>query len=536
MNYLKLIPLTIIFLVIFSGCLVKEPAKVDITVDKSVVKEGDVFHLIVRINNTGKVAITGVNLYLSNPGFKILQAPNFNTPLKVGESREFIWIIKAPENPSRYILKASVEVIDELQRTWGGFYKEFIMNIVEKESEIPLLGILNTAIVSPTEVEGGKEFQLEILFENLGNAPVAIKGITLDLLEGMEVVKSPEIPKTIPPGEQVKVGYQLKTPLMPKTGYITISITYNEGNQEKREFKNRFLKIVWTPWKYDKETLKRAYGEEYYWIELQYLVDGYWKEKFNSSSAVEMEVLRNIALPAVEGAKSEIEAAQRVYNLIAVKYSLGNQTTSLNPSVILSKKEISHEEATLLFTGTLRALNIPARVVSLYNGSDCTENPISEFYSGGKWYVIDFKRGFFGSREEYLATPYFPKIYQMLTQGPYNLVAHAPEEMRGHEHIDLTPEYLANIENDLRGIVENKLSPLLRPRLPMVLVDMNKNERIFTLFLFASAPEKELNLIFQKTTPKNLAKNIDALYKFYKDKPWPEDFKEYWDILKEVYK
>ena len=123
----------------------------------------------------------------------------------------------------------------------------------------------------------------------------------------------------------------------------------------------------------------------------------------------------------------------------------------------------------------------------------------------------------------------------MLTQGVYNLVAHSPEELKGHEHLDVTPEYLVNIEKDLTEGVMDKLSPVLKPRLSMVLVDMGKNERIFTLFLFASAPGDELNLIFEKTTPKNLAKNIDALYSFYKDKPWPEDFREYWNILKEVY-
>ncbi|RLF86795.1 transglutaminase domain-containing protein, partial [Thermococci archaeon] len=70
----------------------------------------------------------------------------------------------------------------------------------------------------------------------------------------------------------------------------------------------------------------------------------------------------------------------------------------------------------------------------------------------------------------------------------------------------------------------------------VVLINMNQNERIFTLFLFASAPERELNLVFQKANPRNLAKNVDALYEFYKDRPWPESFGEYWDILMEVYK
>ena len=535
MRYLKLISIALIFLIFASGCLVKEPAKVDITIDKSVVKEENVFHIIVRINNTGKVAITGINLYLNDPRFKISQKPKFDAPLGVGEAREFIWIVKAPKDTGRYFLKASVEVTDELQRTWGGFYKEFIINVIEKENEIPPLGILNAIITSPTEVTGGNDFQLQITLQNVGNGPVKIKGISIYPLEGMEVTKTPSLPNDISPGEIIKLNYTIKTPYMPKTGYLTISIVYMEGDIEKRELKNKFVKVIWMPWDYGEEILKTAYGEEYYWIHLQYLVDEYWKEKFNSSPIVDRDVLRNTFLKAIYGAQSEKEAAQKVYNFITSKYSLGNKTTSLNPTEIMSKKEISYEEATLLFTGALRSLNIPSRVISLYNGTDCTQNAISEFYSAGLWYVVDFKRGFFGSRKEYLSTPYFPKTYQMLTQGVYNLVAHSPEELKGHEHLDVTPEYLVNIEKDLTEGVMDKLSPVLKPRLSMVLVDMGKNERIFTLFLFASAPEDELNLIFEKTTPKNLAKNIDALYSFYKDKPWPEDFREYWNILKEVY-
>ncbi|HHI00976.1 MAG TPA: transglutaminase domain-containing protein [Thermococcus litoralis] len=532
----KLIPIVLVLLVFSSGCLVKEPAKVEINTDKTAVKEGDIFHMVVKVNNTGKVAITGVNLYLNNPDFKILQSPSLDAPLKVGEATELIWIIQAPSKPGRYMVKASVEVVDELRRTWGGFYKELIINVVEKESEIPLFGVLSTSVASPEEAEGGNEFRVEVTLKNMGNAPITLRDISLNLLDGMEVVKEPDVPANILPGEKHALIYVIKAPYKPEEGYLTISVVYREDREEKRELKNRFIKILWRPWNYDDETLRLAYGEEYYWITLPYLVDGFWKERFNSTSRIDREMLKNESILLVKNATSEIEAAKAVYNMIKSRYYFGDITTTTNPSSILHKNKISYEEGTLLLTGILRSLNIPARVVTLYNGDDCTENTISEFYSAGKWYVVDFKRGFFGSREEYIATPYFPKIYQMITDGLYNLVAQAPEEEEGHEHVDVSPEYLANIEDSLKEVVLGRLNPTLRPKLSVVLINMNQNERIFTLFLFASAPERELNLVFQKADPKNLAKNVDALYKFYKDKPWPENFREYWDILMEVYK
>jgi hypothetical protein len=536
MRYSKFIPLILIFLIFSSGCLVKEPAKVEINIDKNAVKEGDIFHIIVKVNNTGKVAITGVNLYLSNPEFKILQTPSLQEPLKVGEIVELIWIVQAPSNPGRYMLKASVEIVDELQRTWGGFYKELIINVVEKESEIPSFGSLSVNVVSPEKVEGGNEFGVDIQLKNTGSGPITLREISIKLLEGMEIVREPDVPTNILPGEEHGLSYVLKAPYIPEEGYMAISILYIENGEEKRELKNKFIKIIWKPWSYDNETLRLAYEEEYYWIQLPYLVDGFWKEKFNSTSRIDRGLLRNISISLVKNATSEVEAAKAVYDMIKSRYALGDVTTTTNPSNILPQNRISYEEGTLLFTGILRSLNIPARVVTFYNGEDCTENAIAEFYSAGKWHVVDFKRGFFGPREEYIATPHFPRIYQMMTNEAYNLVAHAPEEEKGHEHLDVSPEYLANIEESLKKVVSERLDPPVRPKLSIVLINMNQNERIFALFLFASAPEAELNMVFQKADPKSLATNVDALYKFYKDKPWPEDFRKYWNILAEVYK
>ncbi|USS40205.1 transglutaminase-like domain-containing protein [Thermococcus aggregans] len=536
MKHLKLIPIVLAFLVLSSGCLIKEPAKVDISIDKTAVKVGDVFHVVVKVNNTGKVAIIGVNLYINNPDFRILQRPSLDAPLKVGDVAELIWIVQAPSKPGRYMVKASVEVVDELQRTWGGFYKELVMNVVENESEIPAFGVLSTSVAAPEEVEGGNEFEVKITLKNTGNAPVTVREVSLNLLDGMEVIKEPDVPVNVLPKREYTLIYVIKAPYKPEEGYLTISVVYSENGNEKRELKNKFIKVIWRPWNYDDGTLRLAYGEEYYWIALPYLVDGFWKEKFNSTSRIDRELLRNESISLVKNATSEVEAAKAVYNMIKSRYSFGDITTTTNPTNILPQNKISYEEGTLLFTGILRSLNIPARVVTLYNGNDCTENVISEFYSAGKWYVVDFKKGFFGSREEYMATPYFPRIYQMVTNELYNLVAQAPEEEEGHEHVDVSPEYLANIEDSLKEVVLERLNPTLRPKLSVVLIDMNQNERIFTLFLFASAPQGELNLVFQKADPKNLAKNVDALYNFYKDKQWPENFREYWNILMEVYR
>jgi len=56
------------------------------------------------------------------------------------------------------------------------------------------------------------------------------------------------------------------------------------------------------------------------------------------------------------------------------------------------------------------------------------------------------------------------------------------------------------------------------------------------LFILASAPEKELNEMLIKYDYRDIAKTLRALYEFYKDKPWPDDFRKYWYILRGVYR
>jgi len=65
---------------------------------------------------------------------------------------------------------------------------------------------------------------------------------------------------------------------------------------------------------------------------------------------------------------------------------------------------------------------------------------------------------------------------------------------------------------------------------------IKENEQIFALFILASAPEKELNEMLIKYDYRDIAKTLRALYEFYKDKPWPDDFRKYWYILRGVYR
>ncbi len=88
--------MAVVLLVVASGCLFKPPAQVTFSVDKTSVYPGGIFHIIVTINNTGKVGITGVTLVLSRDDFRILQEPEFPKVLKVGEATQLIWVVQAP--------------------------------------------------------------------------------------------------------------------------------------------------------------------------------------------------------------------------------------------------------------------------------------------------------------------------------------------------------------------------------------------------------------------------------------------------------
>jgi len=532
-SQLKKCALLLLLIIFASGCLIKQPAVVTFDVDRTVVKAGGTFHIIVTINNTGKVAFVDANLMINNRNFKILQKPGFPAPLKVGQKAELVWIVKAPDKPGVYTIGVPLELVDELHRTWKGFYHEFTITVVEEESEIPS-GELYVDLKMPGIIEGGKLFNITLELRNVGAAPIELSEVSLKLPDGLRMINQTKIPQKLKSGESYSLVYQIKAPYQYLDGYITVIVFYFENNVKRKEIKSEHLEVIWRPWFADNETLREAYKDNYYWIKNRYLVDGYWIERFNSMPYA--DVNRSYVIPIILGSKSEVDAGRRIYAWIVERYKFGDTTASIDPQKILQQNKISYAEGQLLYTALMKSINVPARIISLYNGTDCTIRSLSEFYSGGKWYVVDFRHGFIGSREEYIATPYFPRIYQLLTQGNYKLVAQAPEELRGHEHIDVGPDYLANLKDKLTTEIEKRLNPMLKTKLTLMLNGMNENEQIFALFILASAPEKELNEMLIKYDYRDIAKTLRALYEFYKDKPWPDDFRKYWYILRGVYR
>jgi hypothetical protein len=94
----------LVLIVLASACLFKPPAEVKFSIDTTVVPPGGTFHLIVTVNNTGKVGLVGATLILGNDNFQIVQEPAFPSMLKVGQSTQLVWIVRAPKRPGTYNL------------------------------------------------------------------------------------------------------------------------------------------------------------------------------------------------------------------------------------------------------------------------------------------------------------------------------------------------------------------------------------------------------------------------------------------------
>ncbi|WP_456395928.1 transglutaminase domain-containing protein [Thermococcus sp.] len=527
----KLLPLVLVLIILASGCLIKQPARVSFKIDKTVLKPGEDFHVIVTINNTGKVALVGANLLLKDDRFQVLQAPRFPSPLKVGESVELMWILKAPEKPGVYNLYLPLELEDELHRSWGGFYGQFSIRVVKGEVPIPSRGV-EMNITVPPEVSGGSEFDVEVSIYNRGANSIDIYNVSLSLLDGMSVVERGRIPSTLQPKSSEKITYRIKAPYRYVSGYISATLRYVSKDTVKTLVESSKTVVIWKPWNVSNAVLMKAYGTKYHWITDEYIVDAYWNQKYNSTSRFNRTALRPYALPLIRRAKSDYEAAVAVYNWISWMSTRKSGNITLDPMEMIERKEsFGYTEGQILFTAMMRSLNIPSRIVSLYNGEDCTIDPVSEVYISGKWYVVDFRHGFIGTRDDYLATPYFPRIYQLLTEENYKLVAQSPEEMKGHEHVDVTPEYLVNIDERLSDIVFERLNPTLRSKVNKVLLRLDENERLYALFLFASAPEKDLNNVLGNYSEGRIEKRIKVLYEFYKNMPWSENFMKYWKLF-----
>lgn len=521
--------MAVVLLVVASGCLFKPPAQVTFSVDKTSVYPGGIFHIIVTINNTGKVGITGVTLVLSRDDFRILQEPEFPKVLKVGEATQLIWVVQAPEKPGIYSLQVSLEIKDELKRTWTGFYGNFRITVTKQNLVPAKIGL---EVNASKEVRGGEVVQVVLKVRNEYESPIKIFDVKISPLPGMEIRPVSQLPITIDPHDQAILKYNISTPYAYREGFVSVIVHYTLGTSRGTSITSFPLKVIWKPWEASREDLLRAYGEYYNILRENRIVDGYWEDKFNSTSAFEASFFKPIATAIVENASSEYDAALKLYQWINALYPLSENTTTLDPGRIFRKEAISPTEEQILLTAFLRSLNIPARVVSLFDGDDCTLRPITEFYTADGWYIVDVKHSFIGTLDEYIASPYFPRIYQTISQENYRIVAQMPEDAYLHEHEDVTADFTVNLDSRIYGIIRKRLHPQLVSKLDMVLAGLSEEERLYALFLFASAPNDELNIVLSTKDVDTIQKTIKALYEFYWDVPWKDDFSAYWEILR----
>ncbi|NJD99698.1 transglutaminase domain-containing protein [Thermococcus sp. LS1] len=519
----------LVLLVLVSGCLFKPPAEVRFSVDKTLVRPGGTLHVMVFVNNTGKVGLTGATLVLGDDNFQILQEPKFPDVLRVGDSVQLVWILRAPMKPGVYNLKLSLELTDELKRSWTGFYGQFRIT-VSNEAGPP--DELKLNVEAPTTLKGGETARITVTIENTLEVPVELRDISFNLLDGMRLVSANALPDTIDGNGKIRLSYTVSVPYAYRDGYVSVILKYAISGAEGSVVKSVPLKVVWTPWNESNETLREAYGLKYHWITDEYIVDGYWAERYNSTPAFKGSELRDMALNIIGNAVSESHAVKAIYNWMMRTYSFGDTTSTLEPSKILQQDRISYAEAQILMTAMLRSVDVPARVITLSNGTDCTLRPMTEFYTADGWYVVDIRHGFVGSLDEYLASPYFPKLYQLVTRDGYRIVAQAPETLEGHEHVDVTGDFLANLEDRLLRIVTERLKPELRSKLMLVMSNLDENERLYALFLFASAPnEEDLNRVIAEYSTGKIEQDVKTMYEFYKNMTWGDDFTKYWRIF-----
>ncbi|WP_367883321.1 COG1361 family protein [Thermococcus peptonophilus] len=177
--------IAIVLVLLTSGCLFKPPAQVTFSVDKTSVYPGGIFHIIVTINNTGKVGITGATLLLSREDFRVLQEPEFPKVLKVGDAVQLVWVVQAPEKPGIYPLQVSLEIKDELKRTWTGFYGNFRITVTKQNLVPTKIGL---EVNASKEVRGGGEVvQVVLKVRNNYDYPIKILDVKLSPLSEMKV-------------------------------------------------------------------------------------------------------------------------------------------------------------------------------------------------------------------------------------------------------------------------------------------------------------------------------------------------------------
>ncbi|ASJ12999.1 transglutaminase-like domain-containing protein [Thermococcus thioreducens] len=525
----RLIPLLLILIVVVSGCLFKPPAEVRFSVDRTLVRPGGTIHVMILVNNTGKVGLTGATLVLGDDSFQILQEPKFPEILPVGDAVQLVWILRAPMKPGVYNLKLSLELTDELKRSWTGFYGQFRITV---SSEAGPSDEVEVSVEAPRMIGGGETANLTVVIKNKLDVPVELRDLSFNLFNGMKVVSATALPATVDGKGEVRVSYTVKAPYAYREGYISAILKYAISGAEGSTVKSFPMKVVWRPWNQSSEILKEAYGLKYHWVTDGYIVDGYWTERYNSTSEFNRIEFRNITLKIIGNSESEFQAAEAIYEWMMRTYSLGDTTSSLEPSKILQQDRISYAEAQILITAMLRSVDVPARIITLSNGTDCTARPMTEFYTADGWYIVDVRHGFVGSIDEYIASPYFPKVYQLVTRDGYRIVAQAPATLKGHEHVDVTGDFLANLEDRLLKIVNERLNPELRSKLMIVMNNLDENERLYALFIFASAPsEDDLNRVLSEYSTDKIEQDVKTMYEFYKDMSWRDDFTRYWKIF-----
>ncbi|NJE04967.1 transglutaminase domain-containing protein [Thermococcus sp. M36] len=526
----KFIPaLLLVLIVVASGCLFKPPAEVKFSVDRTVVRPGGTIHVMILVNNTGKVGLTGATLVLGDDTFQILQEPKFPKVLPVGESVQLVWILRAPPKQGVYNLKLSLELTDELKRSWTGFYGQFritVSDTISSSEEIPV------SVEAPDTVSGGDVYRLTLRIENPMNGQISLSDIQLDLLDGMEVLGSDAVPETVEPGQTVTIGYLIKAPYTKREGYVSVIVKYRIGRVERSAVESVPMKVVWRPWEASSNDLDGAYGPEYYWVVKNRIVDSYWESFYNSTSEFDRKELGNFTRGIIDGAESEVEAARAILNWMDRHYSFSSNTSTLEPGEILLKDRASYSEAQILFTAMMRSINVPAMMITLYDGTSCMKHPITGFYTADGWYIVDIRHGFLGSMDEYLASPYFPKVHQLVNDGGYRLVAQNPSLLTGHEHVDVTEYFMASLEDRLLATILQRLKPELRSKFMIAINDLQGDERLYALFLMSAAPSQDdLNRVVGEYSISQIEQNVKTMYDFYKNMKWADDFTRYWKIF-----
>jgi len=521
----------LLVIVLASGCLYRPPAEVKFSVDRTTVNPGGTIHVVIVVNNTGKVGLTDAALIIKSGGFTILQEPRFPKFLPVGKSVRLVWILQAPGKPGKYDLKLSLELTDELKRVWTGFYAQFLITVSEKT--VPNPNPINVTLSVPKVTRAGSVGTINVTLVNRGSTPVDIDYVNLTLLPGMKFIHEAKVPSQVPKEGTVKLVYYVREPYAYRKGYVSVIVKYSVGDGSNDVIESRQMEVVWRPWNATLEALKSAYGSNYQWLNNTRVVDAYWVHKYNSSSSFSLERIRVVALPIVENETSEEGAARALYRWVVDHYAIGGRTTTLKPAKMLEGYTLSYPEAQILLTAMLRSVNIPARLVTLYNGTDCTMDPLTEFYTADGWDVIDVSHGIvgLGSVDDYVASPYFPRVYQLVTQKGYRIVAQAPQTMVGHEHVDVTAYFMIDLQERLLNKVSQRVEPQLRSKLNLVLDGFDDNGELYTLFLFASAPPDQLNQVLEHNNVGSIQRTIRALYEFYWNVPWSNNFT--WKVFME---